>query len=86
MTNFAFDLGQVIYFMRDNRIHSASVLARMIVENAHDDWTCTNEQVKLFTPFGKNNEIYGTCHGLTSAEDAFGSKEALIRALLEEEN
>jgi hypothetical protein len=79
---FNFELMQTIYYIRDDRIHSAPVLARMIVENAHGDWTCTKEQKDMFTPFGDAREAYATCHGLVPAEVAFGSRQDLIDSLI----
>lgn len=79
---FKFDLDQLIYYMHDNRIHSAPVVARMLIENAHDDWTSTPEQRDFFTPFGKSCETYSTCHGLVSADEAYASKEDLVASLL----
>lgn len=79
---FKFELNQVIYYIRNDRIHSAKVLARIIVENAHDDWTCTDAQKALFTPFGQAREAYATCHGFVPVEDAFGSKQDLVNSLL----
>ena len=80
---FKFNLEQTIYYIRNDRIHSAPVLARIIVENAHDDWACTDAQKELFTPFGKAREAYATCHGLVPVEDSFGSRQDLVNSLLE---
>ena len=74
-------LGAVIHYMRDNRPHSAPVLARMIVENAHDDWASTPEQVALFTPFGPSRAVYATCDGPIGSGDVFGSREDLVAHL-----
>lgn len=79
---FKFDLEQTIYYVRNDRVHSAPVLARIIVENAHDDWACTDAQKELFTPFGKGREAYATCHGFVPAEDAFASKQDLVNFLI----
>lgn len=76
-----FNVGQIIYYMKDNRPHSAPIQARMIVNNLHDDWDCTKEQRGLFNPFGKAGVMYSTCHGLVNAVDAFGSKEAMFEAM-----
>lgn len=79
---FKFELDHVIYYIRNDRIHSAKVLARIIVENAHDDWACTDAQKELFTPFGKSREAYATCHGFVPVEEAFASKQDLIDSLI----
>ena len=72
---FKFELEQLVHYMEDNRPHSAPVLSRMMVENAHEDWVATNEQANLLTPFGKGGAFYSTCHGIYSENDLFGSKE-----------
>ena len=79
---FKFELGQTIYYIRNDRIHSADVLARIIVENAKEDWACTDAQKELFTPFGKSREAYATWHGFVPVEDAFGSKQDLVDSLI----
>lgn len=79
---FTFELGQTIYYIREDRIHSAPVLARMCVENEHDDWASTEAQKALFTPFGPSDVIYATCHGLISNRHAFGSRQDLIDSLI----
>jgi hypothetical protein len=76
-----FDLGQIIYYLRDNRLHSAPVLARTTVENNHGDWTSTKEQRELFTPFGPAGSRYGTCHGIVHEDEAHETREALFMAL-----
>ncbi len=79
---FKFDLEQTIYYIRNDRIHSAPVLARIIVENAKEDWACTDAQKELFTPFGKGREAYATCHGFVPVEEAFASKQDLVDSLI----
>lgn len=81
---FKFDLEQTIYYIRNDRIHSAPILARIIVENAHDDWACTDVQKELFTPFGPGREAYATCHGFVPTEEAYGSRQDLVDSLLAE--
>jgi hypothetical protein len=76
-----YELKQTIHYMRDNRPHSATVLARKCVENLHDDWICTEEQKKTFTPYGVSGVVYSTCHGEVDEKDAFASKEEMVRVL-----
>ena len=80
---FKFELDQLIYYIRNDRIHSAPVLARIIVENAKENWACTYVQKALFTPFGVGREAYSTCHGFVPAKDAFASRQDLVDSLLE---
>lgn len=79
---FKYELNQLIWYMRDDRVHSAQVLARKWVDNWRDKWTSTDEQRKLFTPFGPGIVMYGTCHGLVAEVNAYGSREALVEHLL----
>ena len=75
-------LGTLIWYMLNGRIHSAPVLAKMVVENFHEDWVCNRVQADLFTPFGKAGSYYGTCHGIINGVDVFTSKELLVADLL----
>ena len=77
-----FELNEIIHYMRDNRIHSAPVLSRMIVENHREEWAHTKEQKDTFTHFGPAGVYYYTCHGLVTKDEAFGSKQDLLDALL----
>lgn len=75
------DLGKIIYFMRDNKVFSAPVLSRMIVENLHEDRAHTKEQKELYTNFGLSGIFYYTTHGVVSNLHAFGSKKDLLDSL-----
>lgn len=79
---FKYELDQLIFYYKDNRPHSAKVLTRMCVENAHNDWTSTPEQKALFTPLGPSRKIYCTVHGEIEEENAFSSKENLIEGFV----
>ncbi len=79
---FKFDLEQTIYYIRNDRIHSAPVLAHIIIENAHDNWAYISEHKQIFTPFGKSREAYSTCHGLVPIEEAFASRQDLVDSLI----
>jgi hypothetical protein len=81
---FKYNLDQIIYYMADNRVHSAPVLSRMYVDNLHPDWTSTPEQRDLFTAFGATNIMYATCHGTISETLAFASAQDLVNSLLKE--
>lgn len=80
---FKFELNDTIYYLRANKVYSAPVLARMWVENAHPDWNSTNVQREMYQPFGHAREVYATCHGLVTAEDAHISPQALAYSLIE---
>ena len=76
-----YKLDQVLHYMRDNKPHSAPVLARMQVENLREDWAHTQEQRNLFTPFGPAGIYYATCHGLVREGEAFASMAAMLESM-----
>ncbi|MEE9539959.1 MAG: hypothetical protein V3V85_00515 [Candidatus Thorarchaeota archaeon] len=76
-----FQVGQLIFYMKDNRLHSAEVTSIMTVDNEHDDWTHTPEQKETWQPFGPSGEFYGTCHGIIDVKNAHATKEALTENL-----
>jgi len=80
---FKFDLNEVVYVILDNRVHSAPVLSRMLVENAHPKWNATPEQARFFQRFGDCRVMYSTCHGEFQEEELFDSREALAAAIIE---
>ena len=77
-------IGQIVYYLKDNKIHSAPVLSRMIVENDSDFMVHTDEQKKFFNRFGKNREKYATCHGEFFENQLFISKEEVVNSLIDE--
>lgn len=80
---FKFALDQVVYVILDNRVHSAPVLSRMLVENQHQTYA-TKEQAHFFKRFGDCRVMYSTCHGEFHEEELFDSREALASAIIEE--
>lgn len=76
-----YEIEQVIHYMRDNKPHSAPILARMRVENLHQDWAHTKEQKGLFMPFGEAGVFYSTCHGIVKENEAYASAGELGMAL-----
>ena len=76
------NLDDVIWYMMDGRIHSAPVLAKMKVDNLHEERVCNDVQAGLFTPFGKAGIYYGTCHGIINDSLVYASKELLVESLL----
>jgi hypothetical protein len=76
-----YNLNQIIWYIKDNRVHSAKILARMTVENAHPDWAHTEQQKETFTPFGEERRVYSTTHGTVLEHQAFASKEELLASL-----
>lgn len=59
-------LGDIIFYLKDSRPHSAKVLSILTVQNAHDEWAHTKEQKQLFQPFGPSGIYYVTVHGVVA--------------------
>lgn len=76
-----YELEQIIYYMRDNRPHSAPIVSRMQIENLHQDLACTKEQKTLFMPFGYSGVFYSTCHGIVNESEAFATKDDMVKAI-----
>jgi len=74
--------GQIIYYLRNNKLHSAPIFSKMIVENAKESFAITDEQKKVFTRFGNARIVYATCHGEISDNEAFETPQALFAHLL----
>jgi hypothetical protein len=80
-----YDLDQVVFYLLENRVHSANIISRMCVENnMHEDKACTKEQREFFTAFGKSRVEYSTCHGIFEESLLFDSRESLAYSLLKE--
>lgn len=80
---FKYELDQLVYYMKDNRLHSAPILARKAIEN-HGDFDARDpDQRHLFTPWGRSGIEYRTCHGFYKEHQLYASKEDLASALIE---
>lgn len=73
------EVGDLIFYMNDGRVHSAALLSKLTVENAHEDFAHTPEQCEFFTRFGTTRTVYATCHG--EFEKVYSTKEELLSAL-----
>lgn len=69
-----YHLNQTIYYLKDNKLHSATVRSRTVVENA-ESWA---------TPFGESRIEYATAHGVFSENEVFASRRELVQFLLGE--
>lgn len=76
-----YELDQLIYYMQDNKVHSAKVVARTAVENLKHWDDLNTENMSFYAPWGKPGVWYKTCHGIINEEDAFASKEELLASL-----
>jgi hypothetical protein len=79
---FKFELGQVVWYMQDNKVHSAVVQSRICVENLHDDLAPTDDaQKQFYQPWGASAITYQTVHGEYFEDQLFESKEALTSSM-----
>lgn len=76
---FKFRLGQEIFYIRDNRLHSAPVMSRRCVENSRE---CKSGGSNLYSRFGHSGIEYSTVHGIIKEKEAFASKEDLAASLI----
>jgi hypothetical protein len=76
-----FELNQTVYYLMDSRVHSAPVVSRMVVENAHDDWSHTPEQKRAWQRHGPSRVSYVTVHGEIAEDKLFASKKELIASI-----
>ena len=78
---FKYELGQVVYAMRDSKVHSAQVSSRTIIDNLHDDWVSNSTQQKSWQPFGRTGIWYATVHDQYEEGALFATKEELLESL-----
>lgn len=75
-----YQLDQTVFYMKDNKIHSATVLSRAQVECRFNK-PATEGQKRLHQPFGPAGIQYATVHGVFNEEQVFASKEELLASL-----
>lgn len=81
---FKYEIEQIVYYFRDNRVHSAPVLSRMYVENSPMEHCAANkEQRELYAVFGPSRIMYSTVHGTFDEDELFGSRSELADFLLD---
>lgn len=82
------NVGELVYYLNDNRVHSANVLSIKIVVNQCDkekkNFVATKEQQQFWKRFGNSETIYSTCHGEWDENRIFLSHKELVESLLEE--
>lgn len=78
---FKYMISSIVYYLKDNKINSASILSRMIIENVPGFNAHTVEQKKFFNRFGKDCIKYATCHGEFFEDQLFASKDELKNAI-----
>jgi len=76
---FKYDLKQVVWYFRDNIVHSAPVLSRRYVDNVHS--ARTEAQKEIFNGLGPTGITYKTIHDVYSEGDLYPTKEDLMGSL-----
>jgi hypothetical protein len=78
---FMFALDQTVYYMFENRIHSATVMSRTIVENVHDEIELA-AGAPDWQPFGHNCIKYNTCDGILNQDQLYANQVSLVEDLM----
>lgn len=86
-----FKVGDLIFYLNNNKVHSANVLALKVIigEGLYDDQGARaiengddeSEQSYAYMFFGEEGSWYLTCHGVISADRVYGSREKLVDSL-----
>ena len=67
-----YSLGQVVYYLMNNKIHNSAIFAKMKVQTT----------AGRVSQLGKPKELYETAHAIFSVDEIFTSKEDLVESLL----
>jgi hypothetical protein len=78
--DYRYEIGQLVYYMKNNLVHSARILSRANTENS-DLEACTAVQKEAFQRFGPNSTVYSTCHGEFKESEVYPTKEDLFKSL-----
>jgi hypothetical protein len=76
---FKYKLDQLVWYLENNKVHSATILSRRYIDNLFPQKErCTEEQEELFGRFGNECILYATVHGEYSEDELFSTKEELL--------
>lgn len=78
---FKYDLKQIIFFMHNNKVTSAEIVSRMIIENAYEQLAGTDYEKEMYIRFGRNIVRYATKRGILNENQIFSTKEELLESL-----
>lgn len=78
---FRYELGQVVYYLKGDVVHSAPIISRKLVDNAIAQENLTKQQEEFFCQLGKSGESYATCHGVFPVGVLYPTREALFEKL-----
>ena len=73
------EVGQFAWYLCNNRVHNATILAKCVIENTKNINPSTPEQQHTFAPFGPTKTEYATCHGVFTK--VYASKDELLASL-----
>ena len=78
------DIGTTIYYLHENRVHSAPVLSIKLVANQKDaeEKAHTDVQKDIYLHFGTAGVWYRTVHGIYPENQIFLTREALGTAIV----
>lgn len=85
MRKLKFEIGQIVYYLNDNKICSGMITTIVIVENIGGEQHLTNEQEKNFLPAGKTRLEYYILKEEFNENELFDSRESLVQFLLNQE-
>lgn len=80
------NVDDTIYYLKDNKLHSAPVISILRVETQPDAHLLaqTKEQLAFYMPFGKSRVRYSTCHGVFDEQEVFLTKKELAEDLIQD--
>jgi hypothetical protein len=79
---FKYNLGQLVYYFVDNKIHSGGILSRSYVDNLlPKDEINTEQQKKIFALLGDEGILYTTIHDTFKENELFSSEEDLRKSI-----
>jgi hypothetical protein len=80
-----YSIGQMVFYLLDNKLHSAPILSIKEVKNDDSIHISTREQRQTFQIFGPSGVEYATTHGVIAEKFLFTSKADLFKKLGEED-
>jgi hypothetical protein len=87
---FKFEMGDTVYYLANNKVHSANILARCWVEGVDNlsmsHVNTADGHFELY-PFntkagGTATQVYSTCHGNFTGEILFKTRQALCNSIM----
>jgi len=76
-----YSIGMMVFYMHENKVHSAEILSRMVVDNIMPFTNATPQQRDAFLRFGNSAVQYSTVHGIYEEKQLFPNKPALLESL-----